>query len=141
MKELEISGEDAYRMTINVFSDGMDHNIRAVIQRILDVWAEERIINHHHNAVSMCHRGNFTNVNQRQCRVAGAFDPDELGLIGPNEFGHVDLDTWRECHLDAMGSGNFGKVTMGTTVDIGDRDHVRALGKRLEDQSCSSGPG
>lgn len=102
----------------------MDHNICAVIQRILYIRAEESIIDDHHNAVSMRHRGNFPDVNQCQSRVAGAFDPYQLRLIGPDEFGYVDLDIWRECHLDAMGGGDFGKVTMGTTVDIGDRDDV-----------------
>lgn len=78
-------------------------------------------------------------IDQGQGRIAGALDPDQFRLVGPDELGHVDLNAGREGHLDAMRRCDFGKVTMSATVDIRDRYDVRALGERLEDQGSCGG--
>lgn len=110
----------SYRMPINVLCNRVNHNVCAMVERVLNVGAEEGIINHNHDAISVGHRGNVPNVDQAQGRIAGAFDPYQLGLIRTDELGHVDLNAGRKCDLNTMGCGDFGEVAMCTAIDIGD---------------------
>lgn len=91
-----------------------------MIQRILNIWAQEGIVNDDHDPMTMRHRCHFSNINQAERRITGTFDPDEFGLVGSNELGDIDFDTGGESDLDAMSSSYFGEVAMGAAVDIGD---------------------
>lgn len=121
-------------MPVDVFGDRMNHNIGPMVERVLNVGAEEGIIDHDHDAISVGHRGDVPNVHQAQSRIARAFDPDQLGLVRADEPGHVDLNARREGNLDAMGCRDLGEVAMRPAVDIGDRHDVRTLRERLENQ-------
>ncbi len=129
----------SYRMPVDVFGDRVDHDIGAVVEGVLHVGAEEGVVDDDHNAVSVGHRGDVPDIHQAQGGVAGTLDPDQLRLIRADELGHVDLDARRKRDLDAMGGSDFGEVAMRAAVDIRDRDHVGALGERLEDQRRGGG--
>lgn len=53
-------------MSINVLRNRVDDDVSAVIQRVLNVWAHERIVDYDQDAMAMRNRGNFANINQRQ---------------------------------------------------------------------------
>lgn len=91
-----------------------------MVERVLNVGAEEGVIDHNHDAISVGHGGDVSNVNQAQGRIARAFDPYQLGLIRADELGYVDFDAGRESDLNAMGCSDLCEVAMRTAVDIGD---------------------
>lgn len=53
-------------MPIDILGDGVDNNIRTVIERVLDVRAQESVVDHNQNAMSVRDRGHFANVDQTQ---------------------------------------------------------------------------
>lgn len=53
----------SYRMAINVFCDRVNDNVCAMVERILNVGAEEGIIDHDHDAISVGHGGDVPNVH------------------------------------------------------------------------------
>lgn len=128
-------------MPIDVFRDRVDHDIGAVVERVLDIGAEEGVVDDDHDAMSVGDGGDVPDVDQTQGGVAGAFDPDQLGLIRADEIGHVDLNAGREGDLDAMSGGDLGEVAMRAAVDIGDRHDVGALREGLEDEGGGGGAG
>ena len=126
-------------MTVDVFGDGVDDNIGAMIEGVLEVRAEEGVVDDDHDAMLVGDGGDGADVDEAQGGVAGAFDPDKLGLVGADEVGDVDLDAGRKGHLDAVGGGDFGEVSMGAAVDVRDGDDVGALGQRLQDERRRGG--
>lgn len=124
---------ETYGVPVDVLRHGVDDNICAVIQRVLNVRAEERVVNHHHNPMLMCYRSDFADVDQRQCRIAGTFDPYQLRFVRPYQLCNVDFDTRGECDLNPMCGSDLCKVPVCPAVYIGDRNNVRTSGKRLKD--------
>lgn len=56
-------------MSVNVLRNRVDDDISTMVQRILNVWAHESIVDYDQDAKAMRNRGNFANINQRQGRV------------------------------------------------------------------------
>lgn len=131
----------AYGVSVYVFGDRVDYYVCAMIQRILNIWAQEGIVDNDHDPMAMRHCCHFSDINQAQRRVTGAFDPDEFGLIRSNELGDINFNTRGESDLNAMSSSHFGEVAMRAAVDIGDGNDVRALceGLKNESRSCRTG--
>ena len=124
-------------MAIYIFRNRMHHNIGSVIQRILDVWAQECVIHDNLDPMLMCHTSNLPNIHQTQCRIARTFYPYQFCLSGTYHLCDVKFDAWGKRYLDAMCGGDFGKVTMRATIHVGNRDDVGALSQGLED--CCGG--
>lgn len=123
--------EKAYGMAIDVFRDGVNHDIRAMVERVLHIGAQKGVVNHDHDPMTMRHRGYFADIHQAQGGIARTLDPDQFRLIRPNQFGNVDLNAGGKCYLHAMRRGDFGEVAVRAAIDVGDGDNVRALGQRL----------
>ena len=83
----------AYRVAIDILGDRMDDDIRSMIQRILNVWTQERIIHHRHDPMLMSNCSDGSNIHQAQCWIARALNPDQFGLVWSNQLFHVDFDT------------------------------------------------
>lgn len=79
-------------MAIDVFGHRVYNDIRPMVQGVLDVWTEKGIVYHDHDSVLMSNRGNRPDVHQAQCRIAGAFDPDQFRLLRPYELRDVKLN-------------------------------------------------
>lgn len=120
-------------MTVDVLGDGVDDDIGTVVQRVLNVGAQEGVVDDNQDTVLVGDGSDLLDIDQAEGGVGGGFDPDQLGLVGADELLDVELNARRESHLDAMGGGNLGEVTVSSTIDIGDGDDVRARGERLED--------
>lgn len=106
-------------MAVDVFRHRMNDNVRTMIERVLYIRAKKRIIDYHHDAMTMCYGRNCPNVDQTQRWIAGTFDPYQFGLVWPDKFGNVDFNAGRKGDLDAVCCRDFGEVAMRTTVDIG----------------------
>ena len=105
-------------MAVDVFGNGMHNDIGTVIQRVLDVRTQERVVDHDHDPVPVRHRGNIPDVDQTQCRIAGRFDPDQFGLVRSDHVRDIQLDTRGERDLHAMRRGHLCEIPMCASVDI-----------------------
>lgn len=130
-----------YRVSVDVLCDGMDNNIRSMIQRILKIRTHEGIIDNNQDSMLMSDGGHLADIHQPKSRVRRALDPDKLGIIGSDQSFNINLDSWGEGNMNAMCRSDFCEVSMGTTVNIGDGDDMGARGKRLEDRGGSCGAG
>lgn len=110
----------AHGVSVYVFGDRVDYYVCAMIQRILNIRAQEGIVNHDHDPMTMRHRCHLSDIHQAQRRVTRTFDPDQFSLVRSNELSDIDLDTGGESDLDAMSSSYFGEIAMRAAVDIGD---------------------
>lgn len=128
-------------MPIDVLGDGVDHNIRTVIERVLDVRAEERVVHHDQNAMSVRDRGHLANVDQAQGRVRRTLDPDQLRVVRTDELLDVDLNGRREGNVHAVGGRDLGEIPVCAAVDIRHGDDVRSGREGLQDGRCRCGPG
>lgn len=82
---------------------------------------------------------NRPNVHQSKSRVRRSLNPDELGLIGANQILHMQLYAGREGHMDTVGRGHLGEVSVSSAINIGDRDDMGTRGKRLQNVGSGSG--
>lgn len=120
------------RVAIDVLCDGVDDDVGAVLERVLHIWREERVVNNNKNV--LCVRDGYDggNVDQAKRRVARGLDPDQAGIRG-DVLVDVDLDLGCECDFDAVGHCDLCEVAVGAAVDVGDGDDVRAGREALED--------
>lgn len=128
-------------MAVDVFRNGMDHNVGAVVQGVLDIGAHEGVVHDHRDAMAVGNSRHLCDIHHPQSRVGRGLDPDQLGVIWPDQFFHVELDAGRERHMHAVGRCNLGEVPVCSAVDIGYRNHMRALCEGLEDGSGGRGAG
>lgn len=63
-------------MAIDVLCDRVHDDVGTVVERVLDIRAEEGIIDNDHNAVLMGNAGYFSDIDKAEGRIRGAFDPD-----------------------------------------------------------------
>ena len=122
-------------MTIDIFRNGMQHDIRTMVQWILHIRTHKSVIHNHLNVIRMRNLGNLLDVHQSQRRVRRRLDPDQLGILGPDQLLHVHLDGRSKSHMNAMGRSHLGEVSMRSTVDVGDGNNMRARGQGLEYRS------
>ena len=111
----------------------MDDNVGTVIQRVLDIGAEKGVVDDDHDAIAMCHGRHVADIHQAEGRVAWALNPDQLGFIRSDQLGNVDFDAGRERNLNPVGRSHLGEVSMSSTVDVRNGDHMRACSERLKD--------
>ena len=126
-------------MTVDVLGHGMHNNIGTVVQRVLDVGAQEGIVDNNHDSVLMGNGSHLADIHQPERRVRRGLDPDEFGLIWPDQLLDIGFDGRRECDMDAMGGSDLGEVAVGATVNVRNGHDVRAGGKGLEDDGGGRG--
>lgn len=127
-------------VAINVLGHGVNNNISTVVQWVLDVGAHESVINNDLDTVLVGNVGNSPDIHQAKSRVGGGLNPNELSL-GADQLLHIHLNRGGEGDLDTVRRSNLGEVSVGTTVNIGNRNDVRASSKGLEDIGSSGGAG
>ncbi|CRK35398.1 hypothetical protein BN1708_006723 [Verticillium longisporum] len=143
VKVVRVEGGNAHdnvRVAVDVLCHRVDDNVRAEVERVLDVGGQERVVDDDLDAVLVGLGGDGAHVDETEGRVRGRLDPDELGLrrdVGRD----VDLNLGRESDLDAVGLGDLGEVAVGAAVDVRDGDDVRAGGQRLEDDGGGGAAG
>lgn len=122
-------------MTIDILRNGMQRDIRSMVQRILHIRTHKSVIHDHLNSICMRNLGNLLDIHQSQRRIRRRLNPDQLGIFGPDQLLHVHFDGRGESHLNAMGRSHLGEVSMRSTVDVGDGNNMRARSQGLEDRS------
>lgn len=122
-------------MTVDILRNGMQRNIRPMVQRILHIRTHKSVIYHHLNSIRMRNLGDLLDIHQSQRRVRRRLNPDQLSILRPDQLLHVHFDGRGESHLNTMGRSHLGEVSMRSTVDVGDGNNMRARGQGLEDRS------
>lgn len=123
---------DNVGVAVDVLGHTVDDDIGTVVERVLDVGAQEGVVDNDQDATLMGSGSNRADIHKAEGRVAGSLDPHELGGIG-DVLTDVNLDLGSEGDLDTVGLGDLGEVSVGATVDIGDGDDMGASSERLED--------
>lgn len=73
-------------MAIDVFCYAVDDNVGAVIERVLDIGAEEGVVYNDHNAVLVRYGCDVADIDQGECRVGRRFDPDKFRLVWSDQL-------------------------------------------------------
>lgn len=123
---------DNVGVAVDVLSHTMNNDIGTMVERVLDVGAQEGVVDNDQDATLMGGSSNGADIHKAEGRVAGGLDPHELGGIG-DVLADVNLDLRGEGDLDTVGLGDLGEVSVGAAVDVGDGDDVGTSGERLED--------
>src|SRR5687768_8174049 len=88
-------------VAVDVFGDAVHDNVGTVIERVLNVGAQEGVVDNNEDAVLVGGGGDGTNVDETQGGVAGRLNPHQLcGLC--DVLADVHLDLGREGDLDAV---------------------------------------
>lgn len=135
LEVVAVEGGDAHddvAVAVDVLCDGVDDDVGAQLQRVLDVGGQEGVVDDDEDAVLVGDGGDGADVDEAQRGVAGGLDPDEARLVG-DVLGNVDLDLGREGDLDAVGLGHLGEVAVGAAVDVGHGDDMAAGRQALQD--------
>lgn len=127
-------------MAVDVLCNGVDDDVGAMIEGVLDVGRQEGVVDDDHNAAGVGGGGDSADVDEAQGGVGGGLDPDELGGVG-NVLADVNLDLGGEGHFDAVGLCDLGEVAVGAAIDIGDGDDMGTGGEALEDDGGGGGTG
>lgn len=109
-----------HRVAIDILGDGVNNNIRTVVQGVLDVRAHESVVNNDLDAMAVGNIGNSPDIDQAKSGVRRSLDPNELSLIGANQLLHVQLNGGGEGDMNTVCRGNLGEVSVGTAVNVGD---------------------
>ena len=126
-------------MAVYVFRDRMDDNIRTVVQWILNIRAQECVVDDHHNPVLVRHGRDSANIHQAQCWIARAFDPDQFSVLWADQFRNIDFETRGKRYLDAMCGGHLSEIAMGPAIDVRNGYDMRPRCQGLQNGSCSCG--
>lgn len=128
-------------VAVDVLSDGVDDDVGAVVERVLDVGAHEGVVDDDEDAMATGDVDDGADVDQAEGGVGGSLDPDELGLVVADQVLDVQFDSRGEGDVHAVRSSNLSEVAVGATVDVGDGDDVRPGGEGLEDVGSGGGAG
>lgn len=130
-----VEGGDAHdhvRVAVDVLCDGVHDDVGAVVQGVLDVGAQEGVVDDDQDAAGVGGGGDGADVDQAEGGVGRGLDPDEAGVVG-HVRGQVGLDVRGEGDADAVGAGDLGEVAVGAAVDVRDGDDVGPGGEALQD--------
>ena len=95
----------------------MYDDISAEIERVLDIGAEEGVVDYDHDSMLVGLRCNGSDIDESECRIGGCFNPDELRLLR-DVLTHVDFNFGRKRNLDSMRFGNLCEVSVCPPVHI-----------------------
>lgn len=131
---------DNVRVAVDVLGDGVDDDVGTVVERVLHIGREEGVVDDDEDAVLVGDGGDGADVDEGEGGVGGGLDPDEF-CVGLDQGLDVDFEGGGEGDVDVVGGGHLGEVAVGSAVDIGDGDDVRADGEGLEDVGGGGGAG
>ena len=76
-------------MSVYVLCDRVHHDISSVVQRVLYVRTQKRVVDDHFDAMPMRNCRDRSYVHQAQRGIARRLDPDQPRLARSNELLHV----------------------------------------------------
>lgn len=121
IQRIRVERGDAHqdvRVSVDVLGHAVHHNVGAVVERVLHVWRQERVVHNHQNSMSVCNSRYGANIHQAQRGVAGRLDPYQLGLVGANQVLNVKLDGGRKGDVYAVRGSDLGEVAVGSSVYV-----------------------
>ena len=125
---LVVGGESSHndvRVTSDVFSDGVDTDVRAQKKGTLEIRRGEGVISGSDNSLALGELADGFNVADLEGGVGGGFNPDELS-VGLNslfdifDIGHVNEGVFNTVSLLT----DLSHISLGASVDIIAADNV-----------------
>jgi hypothetical protein len=96
----------------------MNHDIGTMFKGILNIRTEKRIVDDNENAVTVGNASHLADIDQTKSRIGRGLNPNQLGVIGPDQLLDVDLNGRSKSDVHSVCSGNLGEVAMGAAVHI-----------------------
>lgn len=124
-------------MAVDVLCDGVDDDIGAQVERLLDIRRQESVVNYDEDAVLVGDRDDMADIDKAQGRVRGGLDPDEARIL-VDVLRDVDFNLGSKSDLDAVRLGNLREVAVGAAVDVRHGDDVGSGSEGLQDV-CGGG--
>jgi hypothetical protein len=126
------------RVAVDVLGNRVNDDIGAQGNGVLEIRRHEGVIDNEKSTVSMSTFSNSLDIDHTESGVSGSLEPDELGVLLEVVFNVGRVAQVDKASFDTEIDSNLGKVTVGTTIDIVDRDDVRARVERVDDGGGSS---
>lgn len=125
---LVVGGEGAHndvRVTSDVFSDGVDTDVRAQKEGALEIRRGEGVIGGSDNSLALGNLADGFDVANLESGVGGSFDPDKLGvgldgLFNVFDVGHINKGVFNTVSLLT----DLSHISLGASVDIIAADDV-----------------
>jgi len=125
---LVVGGEGAHndvRVTSDVFSDGVDTDVRAQKEGALEIRGGEGVIGGSDNSLALGNLADGFDVANLEGGVGGSFDPDKLGvgldgLFNVFNVGHINKGVFNTVSLLT----DLSHISLGASVDIITADDV-----------------
>jgi hypothetical protein len=76
------NAHDDIGVAVDILGDRVDDDIRAMVERVLHIRAEEGVVDHHQYAVLVSLGGYGSDIHEAERGVGWGLDPDEFGLRG-----------------------------------------------------------
>lgn len=144
LQGLRVESGDTHQhigVTVDVLGDGVHDDIGTMGERVLNIGTHEGVIDNNQDAMAVGDVGDSADVHQAQSGVGGCLNPDQLGLVGADQFLHLLLNGGRKGHINTVVIGDLGEVAVGATVHVGDRDDVGPGSQGLQDDCSGCGAG
>ncbi len=129
-------------MTVDVLGDGVNDEVSAEVQGLLEVRGHESVVNDEEDVARLADSSNSLDVRDLQSGVSGGLEPHELGLVGD---GSLELTSNVEVNEGEGGvagnSSDATEVALSATVDIIDGNYVRASLEEVQDGGSGGGAG
>lgn len=129
-------------MAAKIFGSAMDNDISAKVQRPLEIWCQEGIVNDNQKVIFMGYFADSTQITDFHCGVGRCFQKDGFG-IGLN--GSLNFFQFRSMHrgeLYAVFGVEVAEQTEGATVEIVAGDDMVAGCEQIHNRiNCSHAGG
>lgn len=127
-KGLVVSGKGAHndvRVTSDIFSDGVDTDVRAQKEGALEIRRGESVISGSDNSLALGNLADGFNIANLEGGVGGGFDPDKLGvglngLFNVFNVGHINKRVFNTVSLLT----DLSHISLSASVDIIAADNV-----------------
>jgi hypothetical protein len=125
---LVVGGESAHndvRVTSDVFSDGVDTDVRSQKEGTLEIRRGEGVISGSDNSLALGNLADGFNIANLEGGVGGSFDPDKLGvgldgLFNVFDIGHINKGVFNTVSLLT----DLSHISLSASVDIITADNV-----------------
>jgi len=140
---LVIGGKSTHndvRVTSDVFSDGVDTDVRAQKERALEIRRGESVISGSDNSLALGNLADGFNIANLEGGVGGGFDPDKLGvglnsLLNVFNVGHINKGVFDTVSLLT----DLSHISLSASVDIITANNVVTNTENGLDNASGSG--
>ena len=125
-------------MAAKIFSSAMDNDISAKVQRPLEIWCQEGIVNDNQKVIFMGYFADSTQITDFHCGVGRCFQKDGFGIGLNGSFNFFLFRSMHRGELYAVFGVEVAEQTEGAAVEIVAGDDVVTRCEQIHNRiNCS----